>query len=156
MSGTEWQVLQDQTDLDSLMNLFGWFHDSCIKELFMWTDHYVNHDLSMSVSGDRDNRVRVLIQRQYTNPTAVELMFEEVTQIYIVPSPENYDSIIYEATFLFRDGLFYWADDRNWDPDGKCRHASVNWISSRKVKWRDASDWIGKTLRYGPREIPES
>jgi len=148
-----WRDLQNQNDLDILMNAFGWFHDSCIKELFMWTEHYVNEDLSMSLSADRDHKVRILIQRQYTNPAAIELMFEEVTQLFIVPSPEKYDSIILEATFLQKDGLFFWADDQNWDPDGQNKFATVNWISSKKVKWRDASDWIGKTLRYGPNDF---
>jgi hypothetical protein len=72
-----------------------WFHDSCIKELYMWTDHYVNKDLSMSISASRDHRVRLLIQRQSINPTAIELIFDELVQLYINPSPEDYDSIIF-------------------------------------------------------------
>lgn len=150
---TKWFDLHNQNDLDQLMDSFGWFHDSCIKELFMWTEHYVNENLSMSTSANRDHRVRLLIQRQYRNPTAIELMFEEVTQIFIAPSPENSDSIIFEATFIHKNGLFYWADDSNWYPEGQYNFADVNWISSKKVKWRDASDWIGKKLRYGPNDI---
>lgn len=118
----------------------------------MWTDHYVDTDLSMSVSANRDHRVRVLLQRQAMNPTAIELIFDELVQMYINPSPENYDSIIFGATFVHRDGLFYWADDRDWEPDGEYRYANINWICSKKVKWRDVSDWTGATLRYGPNE----
>ncbi|MCU6713052.1 hypothetical protein M6D81_30570 [Paenibacillus sp. J5C_2022] len=152
MPNIKWQELKSQKDLNELMKLFGWFHDSCIKEMHMWTDHNVNPDLSMSLSVVRDNRVRILIHRQYKDPTAIELLFEEVTQIYISPSPENHDSIIYEATFIYQDGNYYWADDRNWEPEGQNKFASVNWISSKKVSWRDASDWIGKTIRYGSPE----
>ena len=150
MSKNIWHDLQNQNDLDKLMELFGGFHDSCIKELFMWTDHYVKEDLSMSLSAHRDHKVRVLIQRQNRNPTAIELMFEEVTRIFIVPSPENFDSIIFGASFIHKNDMFYWADDSNWDPEGQYKFAAVNWISSKKVKWRDASDWIGKEMRYGP------
>ncbi|RXZ81968.1 hypothetical protein EBB07_13145 [Paenibacillaceae bacterium] len=147
-----WHDLKNQEDLDKFMQSFGWFHDSCIKEMYLWTDHYVDEDLSMSLSVNRDHRVRLLIQRQDIAPSTIELLFEEITHIYLSPSPENHDSLIYEATFLFRNGLFYWADDRNWDPEGKHRFAEVNWISSKKVKWRDASAWIGKKLRYGPND----
>lgn len=152
MPKNNWDELKDQKDLDNLMNLFGRFHDSCIKEMYMWTDHHVNEDLSMSISGDRDHRVRLLIQRQYRDPSVIELLFEEVTQIFITPSPENFDSIIYGAKFMHINEIFYWADNGNWDPNGDCKYGSVNWISAKKVKWRDASDWMGETNRYGPNE----
>jgi len=152
MSEKIWKELKDQNDLDELMNIFGRFHDSCIKESYMWTEHYVNEDLVMRLSVKRDVRVRILIQRQCLNPSAIELMFEEVTKILITPSPEDYDSLIYEATFLHTNGTFYWADDRSWIPDEQ-GFSSGNWISSKKVKWRDASDWMGKTLRYAPKDI---
>ncbi|SFS40979.1 hypothetical protein [Paenibacillus sp. 453mf] len=152
MATSQWQEINNQDDIARLMSLFGWFHDSCIKELYMWTDHYVSKDLSMSISANRDHRVRLLIQRQNTSPTAIELIFDELVQLYINPSPENYDSIIFGATFLHKDGLFYWADDSGWDPDEENKFARVNWMCSKKVKWRDVSDWMGETLRYGPKD----
>lgn len=152
MPSSQWKEVGNQNDIDELINLFGGFHDSCIKELYMWTDHYVDEDLSMSVSSNRDHRVRLLIQRQRSNPVAIELIFEELVQLYINPSPENYDSIISEATFIQEEDLFYWADDGNWNPKGPYKHANINWICSKKVKWRDASEWIGETLRYGPKD----
>jgi hypothetical protein len=43
---------------------FGDFHDSCSKELHMWSEHFVDDNLSMHVSGGLDHKVRVLFQRQ--------------------------------------------------------------------------------------------
>lgn len=149
MIDKQWIELKNQKDLDVVMECFGRFHDSCIRELHMWTDHYVNHDLSMSVSTGLDHNIRLLVQRQAENRCAIELLFEKVTQLYIKPSPENYDSIIFEATFLQKNGLFYWADDSNWDPDGEAKYSAVNWICSKAVRWRDASEWLGSALRYG-------
>lgn len=152
MTTNRWEEINEQNDIDQLMRLFGGFHDSCIKELYMWTDHYVNKDLSMSVSANRDHRVRLLIQRQNTDPTAIEFIFDELVQLCVNPSAENYDSIIYGAAFYHRDGLFYWANDSKWNPDEPYKFSNVNWICSKKVKWREVSDWTGKTLRYGPRD----
>lgn len=150
LNSTQWNILRDQDDLSSLLYIFGWFHDSCIREMHMWTDHYVNSDLSMSLSPELDHNVRLLIQRQANNPLAIELLFNQVTQIYIKPSPEDYDSLINEGTLLYRDGIFYWATDSNWDPDSNSLFTSVNWISSKQLSWREVNEWTGNDLRYGP------
>ncbi|OXM82283.1 hypothetical protein CF651_31760 [Paenibacillus rigui] len=144
----DWIPLNTQEDLDKFMNLFGWFHDACLKELYLWTEHYVDFNYSMGVSDKLDNRIRTLFQRQWQNPSAIELLFEEVIKLSISPSPENYDSIIYEGTFLYDNGIFYWADDRNWNPNKKLDY-KVNWIAARKVSWREVSNWMGKQQRYG-------
>lgn len=144
----QWEPIHTQEDIDRLINLFGGFHDACLKELYMWTEHYVDTDLSMSINDQLDHRIRALFQRQAENPSAIEMLFEEVTQLCITPSPGGYDSIIYESTLCYRDGLFYWADDRNWSPERKSDY-SVNWISARKVSWREVSHWMGKGQRYG-------
>lgn len=107
----EWKKLQNTDDVENMLKIFGYFHNSCLKELHMWNEHFVDDDLSMSVSGYLDHKVRILFQRQARNPSSIELMFEQATQMHVLPGPENYDSIIHKATFLFQSGLFYWADD---------------------------------------------
>jgi hypothetical protein len=130
------------------MATFGGFHDACLKEAHLWTDHCVSPRLYMSVTGSLDNRIRLLVQRQFENPSAIELLFEEVTRFNLVPSPENYDSIIRFATLLVRDGLIYWSPVGDWEPNEQGRNEST-WISARKLRWR-AVPWLGKKLYYGP------
>lgn len=144
----KWKSINTQKDIDRLMNDFGGFHDACLKELYMWTDHYVDSNLSMGVSDKLDHRIRVLFQRQWENPSAIEVLFEEVIKLSITPSPENYDSIIYEGTLIYKDEVFYWADDSNWSPEEK-RNYELNWIAARKVSWREVSHWMGEEQRYG-------
>jgi hypothetical protein len=144
-----WQPLTSQADLDRLMNVFGGFHDGCIREAHMWTEHFVDSGLSMSCTGDLDTRVRLLIQRQFKAPSAIELLFENVVTFHLQPSPENYDSIILGAAMLCRDGTFYWAEDADWSPESLKRDEST-WIAAKKLSWRDVSDWMGPDLRYGP------
>ncbi|HEY2491818.1 MAG TPA: hypothetical protein VGI33_02670 [Paenibacillus sp.] len=144
----KWKSISTQEYIDRLMIDFGGFHDACLKELYMWTDHYVDSNLSMGVSDKLDHRIRVLFQRQWENPSAIEVLFEEVIKLSITPSSENYDSIIYGGTLIYKNGVFYWADDRNWSPEEK-RNYEVNWIAARKVSWREVSHWMGEEQRYG-------
>ena len=98
---------------------------------------------------DPTTRVRLLIQRQFAPLSAIELLLEGVTRFNLVPAPENHENIIYEAALLVRDGLVYWADWGGWDPNLGERD-EYTWIASRVAKWRDATEWLGDTLRYGP------
>ena len=144
-----WKDITTQADADSLMELFGGFHDGCVREAHFWTDHWVSQDLAMSCSGNLDNRIRFLVQRQFKNPAAIELLFEEVTRFNLVPTPDNYESIISGATLLVRDGTVFWSPDESWLPESPKRDDST-WISASQLRWR-AVDWLGEELRYGPK-----
>jgi hypothetical protein len=146
----EWKEIKTQADADALMTTFGDFHDGCLREAHLWTDHWVSPELSMSCPGNLDNRIRFLIQRQFKNPSAIELLFEEVTRFNLVPTPDNYDTIIYDATLLVQDGQIFWSPENAWKPD-KPRRDESTWISAKKLRWREVP-WMGKELHYGPKE----
>jgi hypothetical protein len=103
----------------------------------------------MSCSPDLDTRIRLLVQRQCRAPSAIELFFEQVVTFHLQPSPENYDSIIFGASMLCRDGTFYWADAGGWTPNSSSRD-DASWIAAKKLSWRDVSEWTGPDLHYGP------
>lgn|SRR5579872_3766266 len=138
-----WQALQSQTQVEDLVSLFGNFHDACVREMHAATGHYVDERLSMTV--DWRTTVHMLIQRQYRPFSAVELRFEEVIGLrFSAPSPD-YENIIYDAAFFIQDGIFYWANDGTWTPESS---SESTWVAARKVYWRDASEWLGASLRY--------
>ena len=143
-----WQPLTSQTDLDALQSLFGRFHDGCLRESYLWTGYSVSPNLSMSVSIALDLRVRLLFQRQFANPSAIELLFEQVTTFHLRPQPGS-DNIIMDATLLHHEGLFYWANEYCWSPENSDLD-EVTWIAGKALSWRDASDWMGSELRLGP------
>ncbi len=147
----KWNEIKKQSDVDYLMKEFRDFHDSCIREAHIWTATWVNQDLSMSISPELDVNMRLHIQRQYTDPIAIELFFEELTRFNLVPAPENCDAIIITTTMIFRNGLIYWATVGNWDPE-KIDCNDYTWISAKKLKWRGIDNWIGPTLQYGLKE----
>lgn len=144
----DWIEIKEQSDINYLLEHFGYFHDGCLKEMYMWTGTYVNQDLSMRVPGELDTNVRILFQRQFNNPSAIELFFECVTGIHIIPSRENYDSIIRDAIILKIEDNIYWANDYHWRPENKLG----NWISAKKMKWREANEWMGEQNRYALEE----
>jgi len=153
MDEVDWTEIRTQADAEALMDLFGGFHDGCIREAHLWTDHWVAADLSMSCPGHLDNRICFLVQHQFRNPAAIELLFEEVTRFNLVPAPEDCDSVIYEATLLIREGVIYWSPESGWSPDSPRRDRHT-WVSARKLRWR-AVDWLGPELHYGARNDPD-
>jgi hypothetical protein len=96
-----------------------------------------------------DNRARVLFQRQRRNPSAVELLFDEVVGVHIVPHREGVDAIIFEATLALNDGVIYWSNHPAWTPE-RPHWDCCSWIGARRLRWRDASEWMGPAMRYGP------
>jgi hypothetical protein len=143
----EWTEVQTQEDGDTLLNVFGGFHDSCIREAHLATGHWVSANLAMTCSGGADSRIQLLVQRQFQNPSAILLHFEEVTRFNLVAAQEHCDSIILEATLLVRDGTIFWSVEGNCSPDSANRDA-VTWVSARRLRWR-AVDWLGDELRFG-------
>jgi hypothetical protein len=144
----DWKEIKTRADADEFMEGFGGFHDSCIREAHLWTGHWVSHNLSMSCAAGLDNNLRLLIQRQFSDPSAVELFFEHVTRFNLVPAPENYDSVILAATLLVQDGTIFWSPEDGWTPNALSRD-EFTWVSAKKLRWREVS-WLGETLGYGP------
>lgn len=144
----DWKEIKNESEIDQLQKLFGYFHDSCLKELSMSTESYVNEDLSMSVPDHPHIKVRMLFQRQFSNPSAIELLFEGVTKLCISSNPKMSEDIIYDAKLLYKQGQYYWINTCDWEP-GENHRDDVSWISAGGVKWRDVSQWMGNKQRYG-------
>lgn len=142
-----WIKINNSTDIENLMDLFGGFHDSCLKELYMWTEAFVDENLSMSMAVNPDTCVRILFQRQDQDPSAIEMLFKEVTNFHIHPRIDQ-DSIIYGAKLLMKNGQLYWAEDQEWQIDQPFL-SPISWISAKEIHWRDVSTWMGKEQRYG-------
>ena len=138
---TDWKEIQDEKDIETLLQLYGHFHDGCLREVHIVTRESVDSELYMSFDGNLT--AILLFQRQYKDPTVIELKFETVGQFNFNPSESNYDSIIYDATFKKIDNLFYWANEEDW----KFGDNTAVWISGQKVFWRERPELIGHVNR---------
>lgn len=137
----DWKEITDDKDIDALVKLYGNFHDGCLREVHIVTRESVDNKLSMSFDGRLS--ATLLFQRQYKNPSVIELRFDNVGQFNFNPPEPQVDSIIYDATFKKTDGLFYWASEENWEVGGN----NAVWVSGEKVFWRERPDLIGRVNR---------
>lgn len=139
-----WNELKTQKDINKLLDLFGYFHDACLKELKYISGEYVAENLSMNPINTQ-RKLSVIFQRQYQSPSVIEMVFEGLIKLNLEPNDENCDGIIYGAYMGIRNDLIYWADneDFSFDEPGSC-----TWIVANKAKWRFAGEYIGKIEAY--------
>ncbi len=116
----EWQYIQSQEDAQNFMNIFAGFHDSYLVKL---TYEEVNG------SGIKANVI-------FDNSCwfgVVELCFEGVQYLRIVPPKENYSSEILSATLHIDEEGVFWADCDMEKPD-MSYDGSI--IRSLSLKWK--------------------
>jgi len=143
-----WQEIKTAEQASAFLKLFGHFHDGCIREAHLFTGHHVRSDLSMVVSGELDTSMKFLVQRQFKKPSCVELLFEQITRINIVPTDQNYDSIIYNSSISVEGGDITWIIEKVSTADRL--EANVDtWVRAKKLSWREANQNIGSDLIYG-------
>ena len=143
----QWFEIKTSHDIRALEKAFGGFHDACLREIHLWTEHSVDDKLSMSVSGDLDNHARVFFQRQFANPSAIEIEFHELCRLNIWPTRDNYDSVIESANISFSSG-----GDIQFLVDMTCESPieslpAETRIIAKQVRWRPV-EWTGPKLRY--------
>jgi len=156
MKQNEWIDINNEEDIEVFMSLYGGFHDGCIKEIKYISGMYVNEDLSMRATNSERN-LSIIFQRQFKNPTVIEMMFEKIECLSLNPWNEEYDGIIYGAYMCFEDSKIVWFDyDGFSEEDGyKIMYddSNVTWVRATSVKYRVVESYIGKNGVYTNREI---
>ena len=136
-----WTEIKTQADIDDLLELFGHFHDSCIRDIYISTREFVDEKLAMSFSNTLS--ASLLFQRQFRPNSVIELKFEEVEKFNFLPFKETENGVIYDTTLKTENGLFYWADFAGWETGDD----DSIWINGRKLSWRLRPELIGNTKR---------
>lgn len=139
-----WTVIRNQEDIDKLMYDLGGFHDGCLKELRYLSGEYVNKDLSMYPINSKRN-IYVIFQRQWENPSVIEMIFERVECVALNPRNEDYDGVIYGAHMAIEDDMFIWFDCKDFKDDYRelYEYNDVTWIKAEMVKWRIVENYLG-------------
>ncbi|WP_026881375.1 hypothetical protein [Clostridium akagii] len=145
-----WIEVKTKDDIKNLLDVFDFFHDGCLREIHLWNSYYIGSDLSMA-AGEGTLNAKVIFQRQSKNPSAIEVCFSEVQRMNIVATNPNYWYMILGASLFYKGGLYYWADEEQWNIS-EPSNSEIMWISAKGIKWRDKSEWMKDTLRYGSRE----
>ena len=136
-----WNEITNQNDLDDFMNLFGDFHDSCLKECRYISGAYVNEDLSMYPINNK-RIFTVIFQRQLISPSVIEMEFSGLQRLRMNPVDENYTCEILDATMIIIDNYICWYDSVKLSEDELCTYNGVL-ICARRVRWRATEEYIG-------------
>lgn len=142
-----WNELKTQQDINVLLDTFGYFHDGCIKELKYISGEYVAENLSMYPFNSQ-RKLSIIFQRQYKDPSVIEIVFEGVVKLNLEPNNEQYDEIIFEAFLGINNNLIYWADTKEFSFDNP---TNCTWVAANRAKWRVADEYIGGEEVYTTR-----
>lgn len=142
-----WHSVRTKDDITFLMETVGYFHDSCLKELKYVSGAYVNADLSMHPINDT-RELKMIIQRQDDNPSAIELVFLGLNYCKLFPSNEQFTCEILDATLFWEDGNILWADCGGLSLEEIEKYDGTV-ISAAGLRWRAVSEWIGRGEVYG-------
>ena len=138
--------LKNNKDIEKLMQKFNWFHDSCIKELQYYSGGYVGEDGSMYPFNSA-RCVKVIFQSQDTNAGVIELKFDGIKKLNLIPRNEEYDCIIYSASLEKIGNIFYWSEWGDFEIEDLTKEEGT-WVSAEKVSWRTLKNAYGNKKRY--------
>lgn len=127
-------TINNNDDIESFMIEFNRFHDSCIKEIKYVSSSNVDAKRAMRPFDD-DNYLIIVFQSQIAKNGVIELRFDKLGRLNLKPREEGYDSIIFEASLIKHNDLYYWSEWANFDPDEN-NDSIGTWVSAKKISWR--------------------
>lgn len=122
-------------DLDAFLDRVMGFHDGIIKELHLLNHAYVGPELNMLDT--QSATARLLVQRQWKDPSAVELTLYGVTRIHV-----HTDGWVDDSEAFFEDALLR-------------LNIEGSEFVFQSAAYRDASPWMGPHARFGA-QLPPS
>ena len=141
-----WNSVSNERDLSILMEAVCDFHDSCIKEMKYTSGAYVGTDLSMYPVNDL-RALKMIIQRQSDDPSAIELEFSGLKYLRLSPCDERYTCEIHDATMLLTDGCVFWCDGGGLTAAEIAQYSGTV-ICAEKVQWRAVNEYMGANEVY--------
>ena len=141
-----WNEIASEEDLNRFMDMMHGFHDSCIKELKYISGAYVNKELGMFPVNEQ-RRLNVILQRQFENPSVIEMQFVGLKYFKLFPNDENDTCEILGATMILEEDCIYWCDRGGLSVKDIESYAGTV-ICASKVRWRAVDEYIGPNEIY--------
>lgn len=139
-----WNEIKNQIDVDNFNENFGYFHDSCLKELWFSTGGYVNEECRMNPISNPI--ARLIFQRQSKKLSIIEMEFKDVLQINVKPAPVNHGVDIIQTHLYYENGVFFLSDkDYEYSENEKDKST---WIAAQTVRWKKIENGLGKDNYY--------
>lgn len=141
-----WNEIANEKDLNSFMDTVHKFHDSCLKEIKYISGAYVNDKLCM-LPVNAQRILSMIIQRQFENPSVVEMQFVGLKYLKLFPTDENYTCEILDATMILKEACIYWCDCGGLSEKDIESYTGTT-ICASKVRWRAVDEYIGAKEIY--------
>ena len=150
-----WREIRTEDELRQFLNSVYDFHDSCLKELKYISGAFVEDNLAMYPVNDR-RILRVIIQRQFEENPMLELEFDGLKFLNLVPVREDYTCEIHGSAMFLRDGLFYWYDD-DCLTETDLERVDLNRfmgtiVCASGLRWRPVENHMGPDAYYQERD----
>jgi hypothetical protein len=154
-----WTDLDSQAAIEDLLAAFGGFHDSCIREISIASETFVDEHRAMACPGHLDTSALLFFQSQGERLPAIELRCRGVSRVRLRPTPENCDSIISSASLSQEGGhcrlgvrfiggpLSGPANTGSWFPISAAGDDDLE-IIAQAMAWRPLTNALGSQLRY--------
>jgi len=137
-----WNEISTEEDIVNFMNLFGGFHDSCIKEIRYVSGAYVGANLGMKPFND-SRTVDIIFQRQWKNPMAIVMRFTGLNTLQLAPVSDKYTCDIFDASMFFKNNCISWADSIDVEKEDIESYCGT-WICADSLQWRATDECIGE------------
>ena len=141
-----WNEIEHEKDLNSSMDAMYFVHDSCLKEIKYISGAYVNEKLGM-LPVNSQRILNMIIQRQFENPSVVEMQFVGLKYLKLFPNDENYTCEILDATMILKEDCIYWCDCGGLSEKDIESYTGTT-ICASKVRWRAVDEFIGAKEIY--------
>lgn len=133
----DWNPVRTLSELEDFLCRFGHAHDGILKEVHWVNSDFVHADLTMSPY--RLGSLRMLVQRQVANFSAVEFKLFNVWEVHL-----------YTTSFIFEGSARL---DVSNEVLGVPRallqlEFDASWFTFETMEWRDASEWMGDEVRF--------
>lgn len=141
-----WNEITTEKELNNFLDVMCYFHDSCLKEIKYISGAYVNEKLSMIPVNDK-RILSAIIQRQFENPSVVEMQFAGLKYLKLFPSDENCTCEILDATMILKEDCIYWCDCGGLSEKDIESYTGTT-ICASKAWWRAVDEYIGAKEIY--------
>ncbi|MCI8810145.1 MAG: hypothetical protein HFF84_08465 [Oscillibacter sp.] len=144
----EWIAVKTQTDIETLLQHFGGFHDSCLVSLSYQSGASVDSKQAMSFGGPEQRELHMLFHSQWEK-RPLELCFTGVRLFHIAGYQERYSCDIFDSYLKIHTDLIpgqdcplvVWADWENFSPKDAfdCRvlhEPMISYVIASALKWK--------------------
>lgn len=136
-----WTEIVSTSDIKGLLESYGNFHDSCIRDINISTMEFVDEKHAMHFSNILT--ATILFQRQSNKNAILELKFDGLKYLNYNPLTDGNYNVLLDAALRLRDSYFYWADHEDWEEGDN----DAVWVCSKKLFWRFRPELIGNIQR---------